>query len=920
MVSSCYKKKYFLYNSYIENNMNASLVLIIILFLVFLVFVLILLFCRKKKSGTLEEDYSSTCPSLLTSYEAVTWSFATTKSVYPNLQKVLVNGSGVSMVQGVLIDPCFESLSFFFSGDAGTNSVSITSTPSIVGMNIFSGNSLSLTNEGSYYKGTFNESSVYLFVASCVSAEQLPDPEDTFVANNTLQSNSISIGNSSAMLYRDRDCTVPRTVLEMIYFALPEPLPFWNVISDTLHVQAWGPVSIGLQKAVNGRFMSLLSGGTSVGEFTLAVEGEDNKSFSLFSGSSSIPLQVDIFTYNSHTGTQNSFSVSFTNGYYIVSLIEETQGYEPNYYLRRTEQSPVVINGVQVEDSLFLAIGPSILIETINNLPDPGPDVPNPTPVNFSIPDAADPNPQTSPEGAYPPYSVPGGESADPSNRRLPTSSIFPLGATQEQMRDILFSGAVVPSCFDWRIVGNGRIETNPRNQEKTGTCSFMSCASAIGDSYGIRFNVMAPYPSSFGIISMIFPRGEPYIGQGSSPTAIGTALSQRPTRKEACWPFGNMKRVYPLSPGYLGDTAYFGQPGIFCDDSEFSQTFGLSQGQIGGEVPGTVGPVLNHIPTLALIEKRGTYTDLQVQIFILMIKTKIIRYGPLVTNVVCGSELSDHWYILSSRTIPVEQKKNMVFQPPYISYDMIGTVVPGSLDPTDKYGFHAVVIVGWGVTTDGRDIPYWIIRNSWGNGGDTGYYRQRMAGGSNPNNYGYGFAELAYADTVKAGPLSYVVNVGLWKDTKIKDEAPTTRYESAGQQNFCTSECSGKSGCYVYDGCESNCCPLLAPLAPPDSPIPLPLTWVLEDKESQVSTKLTNAPGDFFLKYNDKDMVQFTRKVDGSFLPSNGVQIISSSIPNIPVGTTFSYDLTTNSYYSDKVGTVSGGSVGGSLTLRPFC
>ena len=29
--------------------------------------------------------------------------------------------------------------------------------------------------------------------------------------------------------------------------------------------------------------------------------------------------------------------------------------------------------------------------------------------------------------------------------------------------------------------------------------------------------------------------------------------------------------------------------------------------------------------------------------------------------------------------------------------------------------GGHAIKIVGWGVTSDGHNTPYWIVANSWG-------------------------------------------------------------------------------------------------------------------------------------------------------------------------------------------------------------
>ena len=44
---------------------------------------------------------------------------------------------------------------------------------------------------------------------------------------------------------------------------------------------------------------------------------------------------------------------------------------------------------------------------------------------------------------------------------------------------------------------------------------------------------------------------------------------------------------------------------------------------------------------------------------------------------------------------------------------DFTGTGVFASNDVPDLN--HAIAVVGWGVTTDGKKTPYWIVRNSWG-------------------------------------------------------------------------------------------------------------------------------------------------------------------------------------------------------------
>lgn len=51
------------------------------------------------------------------------------------------------------------------------------------------------------------------------------------------------------------------------------------------------------------------------------------------------------------------------------------------------------------------------------------------------------------------------------------------------------------------------------------------------------------------------------------------------------------------------------------------------------------------------------------------------------------------------------------------------GTGVFASNDPGSLN--HIISIVGWGVTTDGQNTPYWVVRNSWGEyWGDRGYMK----------------------------------------------------------------------------------------------------------------------------------------------------------------------------------------------------
>jgi C1A family cysteine protease len=49
---------------------------------------------------------------------------------------------------------------------------------------------------------------------------------------------------------------------------------------------------------------------------------------------------------------------------------------------------------------------------------------------------------------------------------------------------------------------------------------------------------------------------------------------------------------------------------------------------------------------------------------------------------------------------------------------------------PSETQGFHAVVLVGWGVdNVRGKNVPYWVVRNSWGKSWGIDGYAKMLRG-----------------------------------------------------------------------------------------------------------------------------------------------------------------------------------------------
>jgi hypothetical protein len=89
-------------------------------------------------------------------------------------------------------------------------------------------------------------------------------------------------------------------------------------------------------------------------------------------------------------------------------------------------------------------------------------------------------------------------------------------------------------------------------------------------------------------------------------------------------------------------------------------------------------------------------------------IQQALVNYGPLWVSVFAGDQ-----------TNPTYKNISKIFDW-YTGGVITATGCPTSVEATN----HAVVIVGYGVDAN-TNLPYWKVRNSWGNNwGEQGYFR----------------------------------------------------------------------------------------------------------------------------------------------------------------------------------------------------
>jgi hypothetical protein len=229
-----------------------------------------------------------------------------------------------------------------------------------------------------------------------------------------------------------------------------------------------------------------------------------------------------------------------------------------------------------------------------------------------------------------------------------------------------------LPANFNW---GDKPNINSPQDQGSCGSCWAVSSASAIGDQWSIAVKAKKPIMLAALAFGNCIPGNDCDVG--GWPSNAGEYASKSGIVADADWPYS-------------------------CDDCEMAEKGKLPQKCISGQGRRfftKAGSVASAVVLQPNVQGNATkIEDVNIPATLELIKTTIMNYGPMVTGFAVPSGFMD---------IPADS--NYIFKS----------------DPLNNFdsGGHAVVITGWGTTSDNK--LYWIIRNSWtANWGDKGYCR----------------------------------------------------------------------------------------------------------------------------------------------------------------------------------------------------
>lgn len=249
-----------------------------------------------------------------------------------------------------------------------------------------------------------------------------------------------------------------------------------------------------------------------------------------------------------------------------------------------------------------------------------------------------------------------------------------------------------VPDKWSWRRIGTNKIEQGiMRNQGEAGGSWAFSLVSALGDRYGLKYNIETPYPSSLWVLSLLkdYSGGDPRANKGNV-FAGAKWLEQYGTKLESCWPYALVNNHDNIVPNPLNELSL-----DCCFNCCGPPVKGISNAYFSCKPDSTKyivsirnEPVVNDVNQSVQLEIDPIAT-------INAIQAEIIEKGPVVTTFAVYSDFDEY----------LDKHANL------------GEIY--IRNSNKLIGAYSAVISGWGQQ---NGINYWEVKLSFGNIGDDGY------------------------------------------------------------------------------------------------------------------------------------------------------------------------------------------------------
>lgn len=236
----------------------------------------------------------------------------------------------------------------------------------------------------------------------------------------------------------------------------------------------------------------------------------------------------------------------------------------------------------------------------------------------------------------------------------------------------------------------------DPFQQGSCGCCWACATASSLSDRYSIKYNIPTPYLSPVWLTvqtAYLFDTVPSQTCQtGGDPLMALQWLETNTIKRESCWPMkivSDHAEAVNEPENYVMPNSLPSKCCFNCCDGENvhkleNELYGVLQNSSHSVVITNSDNSVNSAATVASIQK------------------EILNNGPVICGFQVYNDFNDYWQY------DAPNKKVYV-----CSVD--------TSDETNLEGGHAVCLVGWGVSEDGK--RYWVLRNSWGTeSGDNGY------------------------------------------------------------------------------------------------------------------------------------------------------------------------------------------------------